>query len=608
MSAWRRLSIVAKLPICLGALLVVALTAMAAFTEVEVKRWYLEVKGERLDAVATLLADLLGNSTRQRVATLHRVAERQEIVDYLQRRDPILETDVMAILEARGASGGVVEVWDSVGHRIATSSDSLAPVEPSVSAALMRALLAGQPETLGPYAVADRRVSHPIAAAVRTGERVLGAVVERRFTAGSRESIQQLSELIGSNARTLIGNAAGDVWTDLAGPVNGPSRAGNDAVVQYVAHDGQKVLARVLDIPDTPWLIAMEFPIAPAVAEVNRTIARAWLVALLIGVIGTWVGLVLTRRIILPLNRLTDAAEAMAHGRSAVRVTSDREDEIGRLAGSFNAMVDRVEDSWHTLEGRVAERTDALERANQELESFSYSVSHDLRAPLRAVDGFAAVLEEDHAAELSPAAQRALGLIRKNAQQMGQLIDDLLAFSRLGRQPLNPALVDMAELARTVVADLCVDGGNGSTAPRVAVGPLPPALGERSMLRQVFANYIHNAIKFSRGRTPPCVEIGCARESDENVYFVRDNGVGFDMRYSGKLFGVFQRLHSAEQFEGTGVGLAIVHRVVMRHGGRVWAHSAPDQGATFYFALPTAESHSNGAAGPAASPAVTEQA
>ncbi|MGQ0524630.1 MAG: sensor histidine kinase, partial [Betaproteobacteria bacterium] len=234
------------------------------------------------------------------------------------------------------------------------------------------------------------------------------------------------------------------------------------------------------------------------------------------------------------------------------------------------------------LERLVAERTAALEMANKELESFSYSVSHDLRSPLRAVSGFARMLEEDYVDKLDGEGRRLIKVIRDNSRKMGQLIDDLLAFSRMSRKPIAIAEIDMAEQARTTFAEVAA----GDARIRSEIAPLPPARGDTALLKQVWVNLISNAVKFSATRDEPLVQVTGRAESAENVYCVRDNGVGFDMAYYDKLFGVFQRLHSVEDFPGTGVGLAIVQRIVSRHGGRVWAESKEGEGAAFYFALP----------------------
>jgi light-regulated signal transduction histidine kinase (bacteriophytochrome) len=236
------------------------------------------------------------------------------------------------------------------------------------------------------------------------------------------------------------------------------------------------------------------------------------------------------------------------------------------------------------LEQRVALRTAELEAANKDLEGFSYSVSHDLRAPIRAVGGFAALLGEDHGAELGEEAKRKLGIIRSEAARMGHLIDDLLAFSRLGRRAIEPVDIDMEAMARMVYER--VGGENRARTVEFRLGSLPTVRGDRALFEQVWVNLLSNALKFSAKREKAVIEVDSITTGNELVYFVRDNGAGFDPRYQSKLFGVFQRLHRDEEFTGTGVGLALVHRIVTRHGGRVWAEGKPDHGATFYFSLP----------------------
>jgi signal transduction histidine kinase len=236
-----------------------------------------------------------------------------------------------------------------------------------------------------------------------------------------------------------------------------------------------------------------------------------------------------------------------------------------------------------TLIGQLHESAGRLEDANQELEAFSYSVAHDLRAPLRAMDGFSKLVAEEHATLLPQDAQRHLRLVRESAQHMGDLIDDLLTFSRLARQPLRKQRIDTTRIVQQVVADLRRE--EPDSRAQIRIDDLPECEADPALLRQVFTNLVANALKFSRARTEPVVEVLSQLDGDESVYIVRDNGVGFDMRYADKLFRVFQRLHRAEEYEGTGVGLAIVQRVVHRHGGRVWADAQVERGATFYFTL-----------------------
>jgi PAS domain S-box-containing protein len=234
------------------------------------------------------------------------------------------------------------------------------------------------------------------------------------------------------------------------------------------------------------------------------------------------------------------------------------------------------------LEQRVAQRTSELATANRELEAFSYSVSHDLREPLRAVNGFCRALMEDHGALLPKEAQHFVTEIRAGALRMGRLIDDLLGFSRLGRQPLRRRPINVEHLVGECLQELNATIGKA----QVEVKTLLPCEADEALLKQVFLNLLGNALKYSRLREEPRVQIESLRGEDGKVvYLVRDNGTGFDMKYAHKLFQVFQRLHRGAEFEGTGVGLAIVHRIVSRHGGRAWVEAAPDAGATFYFTL-----------------------
>ena len=274
---------------------------------------------------------------------------------------------------------------------------------------------------------------------------------------------------------------------------------------------------------------------------------------------------------------------ALARSRAAAADLQIEINERKQAEEALRASEQQVRQLNEGLERRVAERTAQLEVAYKELESFSYSVSHDLRAPLRAIDGFARILQLEYAPSLAPEGIQQLEVIRNNARQMSGLVDGLLTYVRLGRQPLDKRSLVPVELVAAALDSL--RGEQEGRGVEFVVGEMPACQGDPTLMRQVWHNLLSNALKFTRGREVARIEVGCREQDGEQVYFVRDNGVGFDMQYAGKLFGVFQRLHPLEEFEGAGVGLATVQRIIQRHGGRIWAEGEPGVGATFYFTL-----------------------
>ena len=243
-----------------------------------------------------------------------------------------------------------------------------------------------------------------------------------------------------------------------------------------------------------------------------------------------------------------------------------------------------------TLEKKVALRTEQLEAVNKELEAFSYSVSHDLKAPLRVIEGYAKLLARPKN-NLSEDMQRDLLVISENAIRMGHLISALLNFSRMGRAPLNKKVVNMNELAKAAVSE--VQSAESAHTPNINLGLLNSALCDQSLIYRVWVNLVHNAFKYSRNKPNACIEIGMAEKNGEQVYFIKDNGVGFDMKNADRLFSVFQRLHKESDFEGTGVGLALVNSIIKKHDGKIWAEAAPNEGATFYFSIPVLTATNN---------------
>jgi signal transduction histidine kinase len=296
----------------------------------------------------------------------------------------------------------------------------------------------------------------------------------------------------------------------------------------------------------------------------------------------SWVFVLLARE----NRRRRDAEEAFRESHEALELSvQERTAELADALEAHRQAEQEIKKLNEELEKRVVERTAQLENANKELEAFSYSVSHDLRAPLRHIDGFAEMLRDDASAVLGDRSRRYLETISTSAKRMGALIDDLLVFSRMGRVEMRQTRFATDRLVKEVLREMKSE--LQSRQIDWEIDPLPEVLGDRAMLKQVWVNLLSNAVKYTRPRDRAKIQIRCARTGERELQFcVRDNGVGFDMQYSTKLFGVFQRLHHSEEFDGTGIGLANVRRIVHRHGGRTWAEAKLDQGATIYFALP----------------------
>ena len=263
--------------------------------------------------------------------------------------------------------------------------------------------------------------------------------------------------------------------------------------------------------------------------------------------------------------------------------TTELEKKTKTLEKSQQSLVFLTEDVNETR-AELENVNKKLEASNKDLEAFAYSVSHDLRGPLRAISGFTRILMEDYVEKLDAEGKRLGGIIQQNTKKMSQLIDDLLAFSRMGRVSMSFSEIDMKEMANAIFHE----ASNAEARKRITftIADLPKAEGDTNMMRQVWMNLISNAIKFSAKRKPAVISVSCQEEENKITYCIKDNGAGFNMKYKDKLFGVFQRLHSEKEFEGTGVGLALVQRIIHRHGGEVWANGEVDNGAAFYFSLP----------------------
>ncbi|AFZ69277.1 sensor histidine kinase [Deinococcus peraridilitoris] len=391
--------------------------------------------------------------------------------------------------------------------------------------------------------------------------------------------------LLGPSA--LVGRAypqppgSGDRWTaDAVERLDG-----QEYLVGHSATRGH------LDYPGLGWQVLVRENKQTALAPVRALQQRIVLLGILAAVAFTLLGVLAAGYLARPLRLMSVAANRLRSGEGVQIPVTRHYTEAAVLSLALRELLDErdrqrqeMQELNATLEQRVAQRTEELERINEELDAFSYSVSHDLRTPLRHVSGFAEMLEKRLGETDDGTARRYLSVIRSSTIRMNQLIDDLLAFSRLSREQLNVTAVDLNELVETVILELEPDMVGRDVDWRVSV--LPVVRGDKALLKAVMTNLLSNALKYSGKRDRAVIEVRAEEGAEAVVVTVRDNGVGFDPKYADKLFGVFQRLHRADEFEGTGIGLANVRRIVERHGGRVWAHSQPGQGAAFSFSLP----------------------
>ncbi len=588
----RRDSLRVRLPIVISIVVVVVLGTFLWTTNRALEQTLLRAAGDRSQRAAEQIAALMSQGTARGVLDARRAAASDALRQYLtDRKNP---GGVRAALQPLLVAGQPpIEIWDASGAcalQIAAPSSehvALPPPGPAPAAA-----------GLSPFRVSGKHVAYEMVADIHDrppatpsaggeGEappRRIGALIVRRVLMPAQTAM--INRLVGNNGLIEVGNLRGDVWTDFEKPLPVPPvDLSRDRVAVYRTREGEPMIGASRIVAGTPWVAWIEFS-QTVVLEPARVLFRRMLaLGLFFVVFAAGLVAIATGRITTPLHELTTASEAIAAGELTRRVSAERRDEIGRLGASFNTMVERVATAQQELEGRVQERTAGLRDAVDELEAFTYSVSHDLRAPLRHVVGFATLLEQSSASALGDEGRRHLQTIIGAANRMGRLIDDLLAFSRVGRTALASRPVALDQLM--VEARQEVTGGGVGANVSWTVHDLPAVYGDPALLRLALINLLSNAVKYSSRVPHPAVEIGVQTVSaGEVVVFVRDNGEGFDMQYAHKLFGVFQRLHGHDEFEGTGIGLANVRRIVQRHGGRTWAEGVVNGGATFYFSLP----------------------
>jgi signal transduction histidine kinase len=551
-----------------------------------IKKASIETSKQRLQSLTSQLSSMFGQSARGFITATQAGAHSNAVKYFLLTGG--IDSSASALEELKilhkDTSSVFVELLDTELHPLLSSSKAgyNSPVKPAVVLSAIQ-VKADSCKVGILYNVRDS-VFYPVIAAVAIDKQVIGYLIRWRLLVSNAKSVSQLSALLGTDANLVIGNTGGDLWTDMIKPLPNPllTAVQHDNAYEYSRAGGPRVMAIPMPVANTKWTLLVEFSKGKMAEAADRFLKWLILIGCIIIVIGSFIAWLISRKITRPLQQLTVAASAIAGGDYNGGVRINRRDELGELARAFNSMSAQVNNAQQNLEHKVQERTAQLAAANNELEAFSYSVSHDLRAPLRAINGYAMMLKDDHQEKLDPEAKRLLTAVISNANTMGQLINDLLAFSKMGKKDLMPHAIDMKSLAQSCLDDLTSNDGRYN----IRVEDLPSTPGDHVLLKQVWMNLLGNAVKYSSKEQSPQIEVGYKEDRNSVIYSIADNGVGFDMQYAHKLFGIFQRLHDQESFEGTGIGLALAKRIINKHGGEIWGESTPGKGATFYFSLP----------------------
>lgn len=582
----KRQSLQRKLPFLMFILLVVMMLAFGFLSYLGIRKAAEEAAKERLHILTQQLAGMYTQSAGPVLNTTRAAAANNAVKSFLLSagKDSAASVDRLLQKLKLDSTWINVQLLDANRQQVAASNPS--DVYDSLQ---LSSIIPGYPSSADTGLVSRLFVKgeafyYAICGAVVHNDQLIGYLLRWRKMYNSKENIERVSQLLGKEVVLYVGNADGSLWSDLRTAINGlPATAGADTALITYEWSGRNYLAAQALVRNTEWKVMVTMPEAkmlqPAKEFLKIAVSSAVLL-IIIGIILTWL---LSRSITKPVEKLAAAAQGIAKGDFSQRVDLKRNDELGVLSHAFNVMAKEVNDTQKNLEAIVAKRTAQLEQANKELEAFSYSVSHDLRAPLRAVSGYAAMLNEDHAASLDDDGKRITAAIVKNARMMGQLIDDLIGFSRINRKDTDVHEVNMQQVVEQVVADLQTQ--RTEKKYRFVIHTLPACKTDPQLIKQVWINLVDNAMKYSSLEEEPVIEIGATHTNGKVEYYVKDNGVGFDMKYNDKLFGVFQRLHRQDEFEGTGIGLALVKRIVERQNGSLRAEGKIGSGAVFAFSF-----------------------
>ncbi|MES2331621.1 MAG: ATP-binding protein [Bacteroidota bacterium] len=583
------LSIQRRLPLFTCILLLFVVFTYSLTSYIGVRKAALQVGTERLQTLAGQFASMLQQSMQALTKATQAAAKHDAVKKYMLSKDTASKTAALKELSNTGKDTAIVQVLllDTAGTILISGGKENINLDIHSDPSWKTVHGIHDSAAVGKLHSVKAAVYYPTIAPVTDDHGGLtGYLVRWRILTTSPKALAQWSQLIGSGASLFFGNTDGSLWTDAIQPtVKLPvDSLASGKIVRYRKPTGQEVFALARPIPGTWIVILIEFSTQKMTEAASRFLfwdIMIGIVLIVIGISATWW---ISRGIIRPLNQLTTATSAFAEGNYLPEVQIDREDEVGMLARTFNSMVKQVHGVQEDLERKVKERTRELTGANQELEAFSYSVSHDLKSPLRAIKGYSAILKNEHGPQLDTAAVQLIDKIVSGTNRMEQLIEDLISFSIVGRKKAVFRQVDMYLLAEQAVAETLEH--HPEIIYKISVGVMPACYGDPALLKQVWTNLVSNAVKYSSKESSPEIEIGSEETASVIIYHISDNGVGFSMDYASKLFNVFQRLHSQSEFEGTGIGLALVKNIISKHDGEVWAESVPGEGSTFYFSVP----------------------
>jgi signal transduction histidine kinase len=586
---FRRLSIQQRLSLLICTPLLIAIVIYGFANYYSLKNATLIIGRERLNSFTTQLNSSFGLVTQSQISMAAAAAAQNSTIQYVKSGGKQFVAETLAQLNSLQKDS----TWVNIGlfnadfAPLLYASKSIAKVNIDIKSLLSPAGAGPAGARIGNLYNLGGAACYPVISAVTTEKKVAGYIIAWKSVLINAKALAQFSQFVGIGADFYIGNADGSLWTNFINVIPAAPFKVTPALqhIEFNGADGRRMIADARVIDHTQLVFAIAIAEQTMLQSVNGFVKWVTLIGIVLMAIGILAAWLMARNITKPLNQLMENALAISRGNYSMAIPIDpyRGDELAKLAHAFNLMTGQVYEMHHNLESQVMERTLQLESANKELEAFSYSVSHDLRTPLRAINGYSVMLKEDYESKLDSEGNRILGNITNNAKMMGQLIDDLLSFSRLGKKDPARTHIDMQLLVKTVVNELLQHEPENKYHVKIAL--LPPAEADRIMIKQVLVNLLSNAIKYSSKKDSPEIEVGFKEEDSGTIYFVKDNGDGFDMKYAGKLFGVFQRLHSQEEFEGTGVGLALVKRVIDKHKGMIWADAAVNAGATFYFTL-----------------------